>query len=71
MAAVNVEKSGHDHTQTGAEEKEEGAPLRMDLQKLEERRKKRGAWGMRRHAATVEATAYRLVRKSHLYYYCQ
>ena len=41
------------------------------LAQREERRKKRGAWGMRRHAATVEATAYRLVRKSHLYYYCQ
>lgn len=33
-----------------------------EFRKLEAgRRRRRGAWGKRKHAATVEATAYRIV----------
>lgn len=38
-----------------------GHQQRIDFRKVETSRRKRGAWG-RKHAATVEATAYRIVR---------
>ncbi len=34
----------------------------VDFMKLKVVRRRRGAWGKRKHAATVEANAYRIVR---------
>lgn len=54
------------------EEESEDEPLHMEAEeerehqgvvfrKLEGGRRRRGAWGKRKHAATAEATAYRIV----------
>lgn len=46
------------------EAEEEREHQRVDFRKVEAVRRRRDAWGKRKHAATVEATAYRIVRHS-------
>lgn len=43
------------------EAEEERDQQRVDFRKLKPGRRRRGAWGKRKHAATVEAIAYRIV----------
>lgn len=43
------------------EAQEEREQQRIVFTKLAAGRQRRGAWGKRKHAATVEATAYRIV----------
>lgn len=42
-------------------EEERDHQQRADFRKLEPGRRRRGAWGKRKHAATVESAAYRIV----------
>lgn len=52
---------GDEVSEDEVEAKEEREHQGVDFRKLEAGRSKRGAWGKRKHAATVEATAYRIV----------
>lgn len=45
------------HSEAGEEREHQ----RVDFRKLEASRRRRGAWGKRKHAATMETTAYRIV----------
>lgn len=52
------------------EAEEEKEQQRTDFTKLVAGRQKRGTWGKRKHAPTVEAKAYRIVRphtEMHIY----
>ncbi|XP_044207395.1 extracellular matrix protein 2 [Thunnus albacares] len=53
-----AEESEDEHLQVEAEE--ERKQQRIDFTKMEAGRQKRGAWGKRKHAPTVEANAYRI-----------
>ncbi len=56
---IGVEESKDERSQMEAEEEREHQGV--DFRKLSAGRRKRGAWGKRKHAATVEGTAYRIV----------
>lgn len=56
---IGDEESDDGRLQVEAEEEREHQDV--DFRKLEAGRRRRGAWGKRKHAATVEATAYRIV----------
>lgn len=52
-------EDGRLHMEAEEEREHQG----VDFGKLEAGRRRRGAWGKRKHAATVEAAAYRIVRQ--------
>ncbi|KAF7655828.1 hypothetical protein LDENG_00050380 [Lucifuga dentata] len=54
-----------EHYQMETQEEKEKEQQRFDLIKQEAGRGRRGTWGKRQHAATAEATAYRLVGLGH------
>lgn len=53
------EEGGDERVQMEAEEERE--QQREDFKHLQAGRRRRGAWGKRKHAATVETFAYRIV----------
>ena len=53
------EESEDERLQMEAEEASEHQGV--DFRKLKAGRRRRGAWGKRKHKSTVEATAYRIV----------
>lgn len=56
---IGDEESEDERLQMEAEEERDHQGV--DFRKLEAGRRRRGAWGKRKHAATVEAAAYRIV----------